>query len=86
MRKFTGGPALSRELAWQALANLRRQQASDLAYFDCLWVLAVIMLVLVPIILLTKRSVAEKGVRVGRGMRKAAGQAWPMSGRLRGRH
>ena len=33
--QYTGDPALSRELAWQALANLRQQQASDLAYFDC---------------------------------------------------
>ncbi len=61
----TGDPVLSRELAWQALANLRQQQASALAYFDCFWVFAVIMLVLVPIILLMKRSVAEKGARVG---------------------
>ncbi len=61
----TGDPALSRELAWQALANLRQQQASALAYFDCFWVFAVIMLLLVPIIFLMKRSVAEKGARVG---------------------
>ena len=61
----TGDPALSRELAWQALANLRQQQASALAYFDCFWVFAVIMLALVPIIFLMKRSVAEKGARVG---------------------
>ena len=61
----TGDPVLSKELAWQALANLRQQQASALAYFDCFWVFAVIMLVLVPIIFLMKRSVAEKGARVG---------------------
>jgi DHA2 family multidrug resistance protein len=61
----TGDPALSRELALQALANLRQQQASALAYFDCFWVFAVIMLMLVPIILVMKRSVAEKGVHVG---------------------
>ncbi|MGO9543714.1 MAG: DHA2 family efflux MFS transporter permease subunit [Rhodomicrobium sp.] len=61
----TGDPALSRQLAWQALSNLRQQQASSLAYFDCFWVFAVIMLVLVPIIFLMKRSVAEKGARVG---------------------
>jgi DHA2 family multidrug resistance protein len=61
----TGDPALSRELAWQALEKLRHQQASALAYFDCFWVFAVVMLMLVPIILLMKRSVAEKGARVG---------------------
>jgi DHA2 family multidrug resistance protein len=60
----TGDPALSRDLAWQALANLRQQQASALAYFDCFWVFAAIMLALVPAILLMKRSVAEKGARV----------------------
>jgi MFS transporter, DHA2 family, multidrug resistance protein len=63
----TGDPALSRELAFQALANLRQQQASALAYFDCFWVFAVIMLVLVPVIFLMKRSVAEKGAPIGGG-------------------
>jgi len=57
----TGDPALSQELAWQALENLRQQQASSLAYFDCFWVFAMLMLALVPVVLLMKRSVAEKG-------------------------
>jgi DHA2 family multidrug resistance protein len=61
----TGDPVVSRELAWQALENLRQQQASALAYFDCFWIFAVIMLVLVPVVLVMKRSVAEKGTRVG---------------------
>jgi DHA2 family multidrug resistance protein len=61
----TGDPALSRELAWQTLANLRQQQASALAYFDCFWVFAVIMLALVPLVMFMKRSVAEKGARAG---------------------
>jgi DHA2 family multidrug resistance protein len=61
----TGDPALSRELAWQTLANLRQQQASALAYFDCFWVFAMIMLALVPLVMLMKRSVAEKGTRAG---------------------
>jgi hypothetical protein len=61
----TGDPALSQELAWQALESLRQQQASSLAYFDCFWIFAVIMLVLVPVVLLMKRSVTEKGARVG---------------------
>jgi DHA2 family multidrug resistance protein len=59
----TGDPALSQELAWQALESLRQQQASSLAYFDCFWIFAVIMLFLVPAVLLMKRSVAEKGAR-----------------------
>ena len=61
----TGDPALSRELAWQALEKLRHQQASALAYFDCFWVFAVVMLMLVPVVLVMKRSVAEKGVHAG---------------------
>ena len=61
----TGDPALSQELAWQALENLRQQQASSLAYFDCFWIFAMLMLALVPVVLLMKRSVAEKGARVG---------------------
>jgi MFS transporter, DHA2 family, multidrug resistance protein len=61
----TGDPVLSKELAWQALSNLRQQQSSALAYFDCFWVFAVVMLMLVPVVLLMKRSVAEKGALVG---------------------
>jgi hypothetical protein len=36
-----------------------------LAYFDCFWVFAMIMLALVPLVLLMKRSVAEKDARIG---------------------
>ena len=61
----TGDPAAAQQLALQALENLRQQQASALAYFDVFWLLAVVMLVLVPVLLLMKRSVAEKGARVG---------------------
>ena len=61
----TGDPALSKQMAWQGLAILRSQQASSLAYFDCFWVFAVIVLALVPLVFFMKRSVAEKGVHVG---------------------
>jgi MFS transporter, DHA2 family, multidrug resistance protein len=61
----TGDPAAAQQLAWQALENLRQQQASALAYFDVFWLLAVVMLVLVIVVLVMKRSVAEKGARVG---------------------
>ena len=61
----TGDPATAQQLALQALANLRQQQASALAYFDVFWLLAAVMLLLVPVVLLMKRSVAEKGARVG---------------------
>jgi DHA2 family multidrug resistance protein len=61
----TGDPALSQQLALQALDNLRQQQASALSFFDIFWVAAVVMLALVPVVLVMKRSVAQKGVRIG---------------------
>ncbi|MGH7040574.1 MAG: hypothetical protein ACREFY_00390 [Acetobacteraceae bacterium] len=61
----TGDPVATKQMALQALANLRQQQASALAYFDVFWVLAVVMVALVFVVLVMKRSVAEKGVRIG---------------------
>jgi len=61
----TSDPAASQQLAWQALENLRQQQASSLAYFDVFWMMAVLTLVLTPVVPLMKRSVAEKGARIG---------------------
>ena len=60
----TGDPAAAQQLAWQALENLRHQQASALAYFDCFWLFAVTMLAVTFVILFMKRSVAEKGARI----------------------
>jgi DHA2 family multidrug resistance protein len=61
----TGDPAAAQQLAWQALENLRQQQASALAYFDVFWLAAAVTLLLAPLVLLMKRSVAEKGARIG---------------------
>ena len=61
----TGDPVAAQQLALQTLANLRQQQAAALAYFDVFWVLAVVMAALVFVVLLMKRSVAEKGARIG---------------------
>jgi MFS transporter, DHA2 family, multidrug resistance protein len=61
----TGDPVAAQQLAAQALENLRQQQASALAYFDVFWLLAVLTILLVPLVLLMKRSVAEKGARIG---------------------
>jgi DHA2 family multidrug resistance protein len=63
----TGDRSAAQQLAWQALENLRQQQASSLAYFDVFLVLAVVTLVLAPVVLLMKRSVAEKGAHIGGG-------------------
>jgi DHA2 family multidrug resistance protein len=61
----TGDPAAAQQLAWQALENLRQQQASALAYFDCFWLFAMAMLAATLLVFLMKRSVAEKGTRIG---------------------
>ena len=61
----TGDPSAAQQLALQTLEDLRQQQASSLAYFDVFLLLAVVTLVLAPVVLLMKRSVAEKGAPIG---------------------
>jgi DHA2 family multidrug resistance protein len=63
--QLTGDPAGAQQQAVQALDNLRQQQASSLAYFDVFWFAGVVGVVLLPLVLLMKRSVAEKGEHVG---------------------
>jgi MFS transporter, DHA2 family, multidrug resistance protein len=57
----TGDPALSRLMSVAELANLRDQQASALAYFDCFWLFSIAALILIPLVLLMRRSAAEAG-------------------------
>ena len=57
-------PVAARQLGLQELENLRQQQASSLAYFDCFWMFAVLTFALVFVALFMKRSVAEKGARL----------------------
>ena len=47
-----------------ALDNLRQEQATSLAFFDVFWLCAVVSAGLVLLVLLMKRSVAEKGERI----------------------
>jgi DHA2 family multidrug resistance protein len=61
----SGDPSAAQQQAWQALENLRQQQASSLAYFDVFFVLAVVMAVPLLTVLLMKRSVAQKGAHIG---------------------
>jgi DHA2 family multidrug resistance protein len=61
----TGDLAGSQQMAVQALENLRQQQASSLAYFDVFWMCAALGVGLALLVLLMKRSVAEKGAHVG---------------------
>jgi len=57
----TADPVAAQQFAWQQLAALRDQQASSLSYFDCFWMTAVLTLAAAFVVLLMKRSVAEKG-------------------------
>jgi DHA2 family multidrug resistance protein len=61
----TGDRPLSDQMTLQALQNLREQQASSLAYFDVFWVSAAVAILLVFLVLLMRRSVAEKGAHIG---------------------
>jgi DHA2 family multidrug resistance protein len=61
----TGDPARSQGMTLQSLGDLRQQQAASLAYFDVFWLFAVLCLGLVLLVLLMKRSVAEKGELLG---------------------
>jgi DHA2 family multidrug resistance protein len=60
-----GDPVAAQQLALQALENLRQQQASSLAFFDIFWMLAAVTVALAFAVLLMKRSIAEKGARIG---------------------
>jgi DHA2 family multidrug resistance protein len=60
----TGDPVASRQMALEALQAARDRQASSLAYFDVFWVSAMLAVVLVFLVLLMRRAVAEKGAHV----------------------
>jgi DHA2 family multidrug resistance protein len=60
----TGDAAGAVDKAWQLLANLRDQQASALAYFDCFWIFAVVGGFLSLLVFLMKPAVAAKGAHV----------------------
>jgi DHA2 family multidrug resistance protein len=61
----TGDAARSLQLGVQQLDDLRQQQGASLAYFDVFWLGAVLAAALVVLVLLMKRSVAEKGEHIG---------------------
>lgn len=62
--QHNGDAPLSQKLSLQALELARNQQASSLAYFDVFWSSAAIAAVLIFLVLLMRRSVAEKGAHV----------------------
>lgn len=61
----TSDSARSHLMALQQLADERGRQAASLAYFDVFWLCGAVGVVLVLLVLLMKRSVAEKGEHVG---------------------
>ena len=64
-QRHNGDAPLSWQMTLQALENLRHQQALSLAYFDVFWASAALALPLVLLVLLMRRSVAEKGTHIG---------------------
>ena len=62
--QWTGDPVRSKQMGLQVLDNLRQQQAASMAFFDIFWLCAVLAVALVLLVLLMKRSVAEKGEHV----------------------
>ncbi|HEY1603900.1 MAG TPA: DHA2 family efflux MFS transporter permease subunit [Pirellulales bacterium] len=61
---LTGDAATAQDMALESLSGLREQQSSSLAYFDVFWVAAVLAVVLMLLVALMKRSVAEKGAHL----------------------
>jgi DHA2 family multidrug resistance protein len=61
----TGDPVRSKLLSLQMLDDQRQQQAAAFAYFDVFFLCAVLSVVLVFLVPLMKRSVAEPGEHIG---------------------
>lgn len=64
-RGLTGDPATSNMMALQSIDDLRQLQALSLAYFDVFYACSVLALLLIPLALTMRRSVAEKGEHLG---------------------
>ncbi|HEX4124860.1 MAG TPA: hypothetical protein VHY37_09070, partial [Tepidisphaeraceae bacterium] len=61
----TGDPVTAGKMALQVLSDQLQQQAASLSYFDVFWSAAAISILLVALVLLMRRSVAEKGEHIG---------------------
>ena len=59
--RSTGDPVRSHQMALRSLEELRDRQAAALAYFDVFWSSAVVAALMVFLVLLMRRSVAQKG-------------------------
>jgi MFS transporter, DHA2 family, multidrug resistance protein len=63
--RATGDPVRSQQMVLRSLQELRDRQALSLAYFDVFWSSAVVAALMVFLVLLMRRSVAQKGAHVG---------------------
>ena len=61
----TGDSVGAGKMALQALSDQVQQQAASLSYFDVFWSAAAISILLVWLVILMRRSVAEKGEHIG---------------------
>jgi DHA2 family multidrug resistance protein len=62
--QHNGDPAASQQMTLGILESVRSQQALSLSYFDVFFVSAVLAAVLVFLVFLMRRSVAEKGAHI----------------------
>jgi MFS transporter, DHA2 family, multidrug resistance protein len=60
----TGDPVASQQMSLHALEQVRDQQALSLAYFDVFWSLAGLAVLLIFLVPLMRRAVAEKGAHI----------------------
>ena len=63
--QHTGDPVHSQQLAIRMLERTRGEQATALAYFDVFWACAAVSVLLLFLIPMLRRSVAEKGTHIG---------------------
>ena len=63
--EHTGDPVVSQLGAVQVLDELRMQQAAGMAFLDVFWLCAIVSAALLVLVLVMKRSVAEKGELIG---------------------
>jgi DHA2 family multidrug resistance protein len=62
--QWSGDPARSKQMGYEALNALREQQATAMAFFDVFFLCAVVTAGLVFLVLFMKRSVAEPGEHI----------------------
>jgi DHA2 family multidrug resistance protein len=62
--QLTGDPSAAQQMALQTLSDLRGQQALTVAYFDTFVSFAALSFVLVFLVFMMKRAVAQKGAHI----------------------